>query len=1230
MLAMITTALLATGSAQAGTSARTRVLPQNGPFNNLTRETTKRPSQQSHPYFTTHTVTTPDGTKLEEHVIDGPPTPPPGYWLERSIVALPGPSLASGVNTLTVPAYEWSFGCSATSGAMIAAYDDRNGFPNIYTGPTNGGVMPLDSSSWPFWADGVGTQYAQCPLAASHSGLDGRAEGGSIDDYWVSYLSSAPDPYITGSWTQHTWGDAIGDYMKTSQSAYSNVDGSTSFWGYSDSTKLSCSAMEGFGITNDGTYGRQLFYLAKGYSVTDCYNQATDNQASGGFSFAQFEAEIDAGRPVMLNLNGHTIVGVGYDSSSNTVYLHDTWDYGTHTMTWGGNYAGMDLMSVSMVTINTAAPACYTFSTATNPAGSGSVTVNTPANCGGSYSAGTAISLTVNVPSGYIFAGWSGSGGVFSNPMSNPTTFWINHDTTLTASLFVAGAPGSERQALLDLYTSTGGPNWTNNANWGGAPGTECAWYGVTCNVDQTAVQQLDLDWNHLSGAIPSVIGSLISLQYLDLRENQLSGGLPTQLGSLVNLQHLDLSWNQLSGSIPTDLASLTGLQFLDLHANQLSGSIPAEIGSLTSLQHLDLSSNELSGSIPPELGNLTGLDTLTLQGNQLTGTVPTQLGSLTALTALDLSWNQLSGGIPTELGDLTGLQYLFMYHNQLNGSIPNGLGNLTALYALELQQNQLSGTIPTELGNLTGLQDLNLGFNQLSGSIPTQLWSLTGLQYLDLGGNQFGGSIPTQLGSLTELQYLSLAKNQFSGSIPVWLGSLPNLTTVFLSFNQLTGSIPPQLGNLCNLELLELNTNELVGPIPSELGSLTKLYWLDLGSNQLTGSIPTQLGSLANLQLLCLNSNQLVGAVPSSVTNLTKLVAGCLDFRWNGLYSADPTVVAFLNGKQFGGDWQSTQTVPVTGVGAGGATTSSVTLNWTPIAYTDDTGGYEVFYATTSGGPYTLSGTTADKLATSWPVTGLAAGTPYYFNVKSVTNPHANNQNTVVSEPSAEVLDPTLGPPAISSAPSTTFAIGSSNSFTLTTTGYPAPSIALSGSLPSAVSFTDNGNGTATLAGTPAAGTGDTYPLTITAHNGVGSDATQSFTLIVQNCSCYTLSTDTSPGGIGSVAVDTAPNCGGNYVSGTEVSLTANVPSGYAFGGWSGSGGTFSSTSANPTTFTITGNASVAATFTKGAKFFPLTPCRLVDSRHGPNDVKEPGNITPSGFPRGSYNDGDIRSYDL
>ena len=37
-------------------------------------------------------------------------------------------------------------------------------------------------------------------------------------------------------------------------------------------------------------------------------------------------------------------------------------------------------------------------------------------------------------------------------------------------------------------------------------------------------------------------------------------------------------------------------------------------------------------------------------------------------------------------------------------------------------------------------------------------------------------------------------------------------------------------------------------------------------------------------------------------------------------------------------------------------------------------------------------------------------------------------------------------------------------------------------------MTFVDNGNGTATLSGTPAAGTGGTYPLTFTATNGVGA----------------------------------------------------------------------------------------------------------------------------------------------
>jgi hypothetical protein len=139
--------------------------------------------------------------------------------------------------------------------------------------------------------------------------------------------------------------------MKTSQSAYGNTDGSTSFYNYTESAlPLTCADMVTYGIADvDGTYGRKLFYEARGYTVTDCYSQKTDNIIPGGFSFNQFKAEIDADRPVMLNLAGHTVVGVGYDDTLNTVYIHDTWDYNNHTMTWGGSYSGMQLLSVSIV-----------------------------------------------------------------------------------------------------------------------------------------------------------------------------------------------------------------------------------------------------------------------------------------------------------------------------------------------------------------------------------------------------------------------------------------------------------------------------------------------------------------------------------------------------------------------------------------------------------------------------------------------------------------------------------------------------------------------------------------------------------------------------------------------------------------------------------------------------------------------------------------------------------------
>lgn len=472
------------------------------------------PDQQEpdNPYYSTQTVMLADGTELEATTINGPPTPPEGYELERVVVDVPEPNIAMGSNTLTVPAYDWYYGCSATSGAMIAGYYDRNGYPNMYTGPGNGGVMPLDNSTvWSSWTDGAGDTYTQCPLTASRNGLDGRTTRGSIDNYWVEYNSSTQDPFITNGWTEHTYGAAIGDYMRTSQSNYGNVDGSTTFYTYTSSAaQLTCDYMVSQGLTRDGTVGRRAFYQAKGYTVTDCYNQKTDNNG-GGFTYALYKAEIDAGRPVMINLAGHTVVGVGYnDDTSNLVYINDTWDHSVHSFTWGGSYGGMALLSVSIV--NLAAAACNTPTTPslTSPSNGSTVTTSTPSfdwgdstyanlydfvldnnsdfsspivnNTAVSTSAYTVTSTLANGTYYWKVRGHNTSGGcdVYGS-WSSTWSFTVNAGTPPSAfskSAPTNGATGVSASPTLSWGTSTGaegyeycyylagsGPctNWTSN-----------------------------------------------------------------------------------------------------------------------------------------------------------------------------------------------------------------------------------------------------------------------------------------------------------------------------------------------------------------------------------------------------------------------------------------------------------------------------------------------------------------------------------------------------------------------------------------------------------------------------------------------------------------------------------------------------------------------------------------------------------------------------------------------
>jgi hypothetical protein len=87
---------------------------------------------------------------------------------------------------------------------------------------------------------------------------------------------------------------------------------------------------------------------------------------------------------------------------------------------------------------------------------------------------------------------------------------------------------------------------------------------------------------------------------------------------------------------------------------------------------------------------------------------------------------------------------------------------------------------------------------------------------------------------------------------------------------------------------------------------------------------------------------------------------------------------------------------------------------------------------------------------------------------------------------------------PSIWTNNATTFTVGTAGSFTVKSEAFPNATLTMTGTLPSGVTFTPNGNGNGVLSGTPAPGTGKQYPLVFTATNSVGT-STQNFTLNVR-----------------------------------------------------------------------------------------------------------------------------------
>ena len=128
-----------------------------------------------------------------------------------------------------------------------------------------------------------------------------------------------------------------------------------------------------------------------------------------------------------------------------------------------------------------------------------------------------------------------------------------------------------DRAALVALYNTTDGLNWTNNLNWLSSQpiGT---WYGVTSDGTGRVIH-LELYENGLSGQVPPELGNLDNLTVLHIYGNRLSGRVTQDfLSGIENLTWLSLGGNRLTGCVPSDLRDklsgprghIRGLPFCD------------------------------------------------------------------------------------------------------------------------------------------------------------------------------------------------------------------------------------------------------------------------------------------------------------------------------------------------------------------------------------------------------------------------------------------------------------------------------------------------------------------------------------------------------------------------------------------------------------------------------------------------------------------------------------------
>jgi hypothetical protein len=238
---------------------------------------------------------------------EGPMTPLDGQG--RS----PGPGAVILAN---VPAdYDWWNGCSPTAGGMLMGWWDEAGYE----------VFPGNHRNLPPTYPNTST------LPANYTDARGIIAGWAHKEEGMAHSLTYGSPF-------HHAPDSIADFILT-------YDGST------DRSDMA-HGLETFAAWDDP---RTAAIESQRFSASTVYTFA-------GWSYANYCAQIDAGRPVHLGLSsdkgGHSVLGVGYNNTGGkeNVVLLTTWHWGLQEWEWEDETVSGNGYSVYGATLMDAVP----------------------------------------------------------------------------------------------------------------------------------------------------------------------------------------------------------------------------------------------------------------------------------------------------------------------------------------------------------------------------------------------------------------------------------------------------------------------------------------------------------------------------------------------------------------------------------------------------------------------------------------------------------------------------------------------------------------------------------------------------------------------------------------------------------------------------------------------------------------------------------------------------------